>query len=103
MRNRLILLPQLIRLGGAVVRPLGSGRSSAADRCIGSVSGDVRNVRRRRIEVVRDTKLVDGHASARITRMAIETQRSGRGYLTITEFRPSAAGEGEISEAQAGQ
>jgi len=46
---------------------------------------------------------VDGHASARITRMAIETQRSGRGYLTITEFRPSAAGEGEISEAQAGQ
>ena len=56
----------------------------------------------RRVELVRATKLVDGHASARITRVAIETQRSGRGYLTITEFRPHAADEGEVSEAQAG-
>jgi hypothetical protein len=56
----------------------------------------------RRIELVRDTKLVDCHASARSTRVAIETQRSGRGYLTITEFRPFAAGEGAVSKAQAG-
>ena len=56
----------------------------------------------RRIELVRDTKLVDGHATARITRVAIETRRSGRGYLTITEFRPFAADEGAVSEAQAG-
>jgi len=51
----------------------------------------------RRIELVRDTKLVGGHASVRITRVAIERQLSGRGYLTITEFRPLAAAEGEVS------
>jgi len=56
----------------------------------------------RRIELVRDTKLVGGHASVRITRVAIERQLSGRGYLTITEFRPFAADEGELSEAQVG-
>jgi len=40
-----------------------------------------------RIEVVRDTKLVDGSPSVRITHAAIETQRLGRGELTITEYR----------------
>ena len=40
----------------------------------------------RRMEIVRDTKLEDGLPSSRITRVAVETRRSGRGYLTITEF-----------------
>ena len=44
----------------------------------------------RRIEMARDTKLQDGSPSSRITRVAIQTRRSGRCYLTITEF-PSAA------------
>lgn len=44
----------------------------------------------RHVEVVRDTKLQDGSPSSRITRVAVETRRTGRGYLTITEF-PSAA------------
>ena len=56
----------------------------------------------RRIELVRDTKLVGGQASVRFTRVAIERQLSGRGHLTITEFRPLAADEAEVSEAQAG-
>jgi hypothetical protein len=38
------------------------------------------------MEIVRDTKLEDGSPSSRITRVAVETRRSGRGYLTITEF-----------------
>jgi hypothetical protein len=54
----------------------------------------------RKMELVRDTKLVGGRASHRITRVAIETLRSGRGYLTITEFRMFAADESEFSEAQ---
>ena len=45
----------------------------------------------RRIEMVRDTKLRDGSPCSRITRVAIETRRAGRGYLTITEFPPAAA------------
>jgi hypothetical protein len=44
----------------------------------------------RRMEFVRDTKLQDGSPCSRITRVAIETRRSGRGYLTITEFSPAA-------------
>lgn len=43
-----------------------------------------------RIEMVRDTKLQNGSPYSRITHVAIETRRAGRGYLTITEF-PSAA------------
>lgn len=43
----------------------------------------------RRIEMIRDTKLRDGSPYSRITRIAVETRHSGRGYLTITEF-PSA-------------
>jgi len=44
----------------------------------------------RRIEMVRDTKLQDGSPCSRITRVALETRRTGRGYLTITEFPPAA-------------
>lgn len=44
----------------------------------------------RRMELVRDTKLQDGSPSSRITRVVVETRRSGRGYLTITEFPPAA-------------
>jgi hypothetical protein len=40
-----------------------------------------------RIEVVRDTRLFDGHPSVRITHASIETQRLGRGELTMTEYR----------------
>ena len=44
----------------------------------------------RRIRMVRDTKLQDGSPYSRISRVAVETRHSGRGYLTITEF-PAAA------------
>ena len=44
----------------------------------------------RRIEMVRDTKLQNGSPCSRITRLAVKTRRSGRGYLTITEFPPAA-------------
>jgi hypothetical protein len=44
----------------------------------------------RRIEMVRATTLRDGSPGSRITRVAIETRRAGRGYLTITEFPPAA-------------
>jgi hypothetical protein len=40
-----------------------------------------------RIELVRDTTLLNGHPSVRITHAAIETQRLGRGELTMTEYR----------------
>ncbi|PWU07843.1 MAG: hypothetical protein C5B51_08955 [Terriglobia bacterium] len=40
----------------------------------------------RRLEIVRGTKLQDGSPCSRITRVAVETRRAGRGYLTITEF-----------------
>ena len=43
------------------------------------------------IEVVRDTKLRDGYPCVRITHVAIETPRAGRGELTITES-PSGLG-----------
>ena len=46
----------------------------------------------RRIEIVRDTKLQHGSPYSRITRVAVETRRSGRGYLTVTEFPPAAVG-----------
>lgn len=44
----------------------------------------------RRMDMVRDTKLKDGSPISRITRVAVETRRAGRGYLTITEFPPQA-------------
>jgi len=55
----------------------------------------------RRIELVRDTKLVQGHACARITRVAIETRRSGRGYLTMTEYSPAPGDGGDAAGAGA--
>jgi len=52
----------------------------------------------RRIEVVRDTKLLDGYPCARITHVVIQTRRVGRGELTITELPLAAAGEEAPSE-----
>jgi hypothetical protein len=46
----------------------------------------------RRMEIVRDTQLEGGSPSSRITRVALETRRAGRGYLTITEFPPGVVG-----------
>ena len=40
-----------------------------------------------RIQVVRDTRLLNGYPSVRITHAAIETQLLGRGDLTMTEYR----------------
>ena len=53
----------------------------------------------RRIEIVRDMKLQGGSPSSRITRVAVETRRSGRGYLTITEF-PAAANNAGASAGE---
>jgi len=41
----------------------------------------------RRVELVRDTKLQDGNPCTRVTHVAMETRRLGRGELTITEYR----------------
>ena len=41
----------------------------------------------RRIEVVRDTTLLNGSPSVRITHVTLETKTLGRGELTITECR----------------
>lgn len=41
----------------------------------------------RRVELVRDTKLLGGNPCTRVTHVAIETPRLGRGELTITEYR----------------
>ncbi|HTS28282.1 MAG TPA: hypothetical protein VMH81_20555 [Bryobacteraceae bacterium] len=41
----------------------------------------------RRMELVRDTKLLDGNPCTRITHVAMDTPRLGRGELTITEYR----------------
>ena len=46
----------------------------------------------RRMELVSDTKLRDGNPCARITHVAIDTQRLGRGALTITEYRLAVDG-----------
>jgi hypothetical protein len=63
-----------------------------------------------RIEVVRDTRLSDGYPSVRITHAAIETERLGRGQLTMTEYRldgkeekttkPTGALRGPLSAAK---
>jgi hypothetical protein len=49
-----------------------------------------------RVEIVRDTKLLNGQPCIRMTHVAIETRRAGRGELTITEI--PLAGNGEGSE-----
>lgn len=46
-----------------------------------------------RIKVVRDTRLLEGVPCVRVTHMAVETRRTGRGELTITEYRLAANGE----------
>jgi hypothetical protein len=43
----------------------------------------------RRIDIVRDTKVQGGSPWSRITHLAVQTRRAGRGYLTITEFLPA--------------
>jgi len=45
------------------------------------------------IQVVRDTKLLHGVPCVRISHVFVETHRAGRGQLTITEYRLSAAGD----------
>ena len=47
----------------------------------------------RQIELVRDTRLLDGSPSVRVTHVALETKSLGRGELTITECRLAAAEE----------
>jgi len=39
------------------------------------------------VQLVRDTKLMDGVPCLRVTHVSIETRRAGRGELTITEYR----------------
>jgi len=41
----------------------------------------------RRMELVSDTKLLDGTPCTRVTHIAMDTQRLGRSELTITEYR----------------
>ena len=45
------------------------------------------------VEVVRDTKLVNGVPAIRVTHVALATRKAGRGELTITEYRMGIAGE----------
>jgi hypothetical protein len=56
-----------------------------AGRMVRPPSGGIR-----RVELVRDTKLQDGHPCTRVTHVAMDTQRLGRGELTITEYRLEA-------------
>ena len=46
-----------------------------------------------RVEVVRDTTLVDGRPGVRVTHVAIQTRRAGRAELTITELPLTPADE----------
>jgi hypothetical protein len=45
------------------------------------------------IQVVRDTKLLNGVPGIRVTHVAIETRLAGRGELTIAEYLATALGE----------
>jgi len=45
------------------------------------------------IQIVRDTKLLHGVPSDRVTHVAIQTRLAGRGELTIAEYRATALGE----------
>ena len=54
-----------------------------------------------RIEVVRDTKLLDGHPCVRITHVGIETRQAGHGELTMAEFPLPAADEVAPSQQEA--
>ena len=46
----------------------------------------------RRVELVRDTKFLAGNPCTRVTHVAMDTQRLGRGELTITEYRLGVEG-----------
>ena len=50
-----------------------------------------------KIEVIRDTTLLDGSPSIRVTHIILETRQIGRGELTITEL-PLAAADISITE-----
>ena len=54
-----------------------------------------------RVEVVRDTKLLDGHPCVRITHVAVETRQVGHGELTIAEFPLLAADDEAPSQQEA--
>jgi hypothetical protein len=54
-----------------------------------------------KIEVLRDTTLLDGSPRIRVTHVTLETRQVGRGELTITEL-PMAALEEGIVENPAG-
>jgi hypothetical protein len=45
------------------------------------------------IQVVRDTKLLNGVPCVRITHVSMKTRMAGRGELTVTEYRLDATGE----------
>jgi hypothetical protein len=45
------------------------------------------------MNVVRDTKLLDGSPRIRVTHVTIETPHAGRGELTITEIPLTGAAE----------
>jgi hypothetical protein len=49
-------------------------------------TGRLLNPHSERIDVVRDTKLVNGSPCARVTHVTIETRHAGRGELIITEL-----------------
>jgi hypothetical protein len=49
------------------------------------------------IQVVRDTKLLNGVPCVRITHVSMKTRMAGRGELTVTEYRRLPAGEGAPS------
>ena len=55
----------------------------------------------RRVKVVRDTKLVEGHPCVRITHVALETRQVGHGELTIAEFPLPAPDEVAPSQQEA--
>jgi hypothetical protein len=50
----------------------------------------------RRIEFVRDTRLLDGQPCLRVTHVTVETREAGRGELTITEL-PLPVNEDELN------
>ena len=54
------------------------------------------------MELVRDTKLLDGDPRVRVTHVAMDTQRMGRGELTITEYRVATAGEQNLPQFPGG-
>ena len=52
----------------------------------------------RRMDLVRDTKLLEGNPAVRVTHISMDTQLVGRGELTITEIPMNAIGGIEPSQ-----